>query len=110
MIKKEMALLLKSNMMTDDSNKIKERVNNKKATFAELKAEAAKILDGFGFWYSNYYSTIYTISSVRILTEILEFVWIEVFEFELARVLDLEIASSANLWLVIVLTEKVEFL
>jgi len=49
MIKKEMALLLKSNMMTDDSNKIKERVNNKKATFAELKAEAAKILDGFGF-------------------------------------------------------------
>lgn len=43
-----MALLLKSNMMTDETNRIKEKVNSKKATFAELKAEASKILGGFG--------------------------------------------------------------
>ena len=45
MIKKEMEILLKNNMMADESHRIKEKVKHKKATFAELKAEASKILN-----------------------------------------------------------------
>jgi len=38
MIKKEMESLLKNNLMTDETHRIKEKVKHKKATFAELKA------------------------------------------------------------------------
>jgi hypothetical protein len=48
-IKKEMESLLKNNLMSDESNRIKEKVKYKKATFAELKAEASKILEDLNF-------------------------------------------------------------
>ena len=51
MIKKEMESLLKNNMMVDESHRIKEKVKHKKATFAELKAEAAKILNDLNLWF-----------------------------------------------------------
>lgn len=49
LIKKEMESLLVSNMMADESHRIKEKVKYKKATFAELKAEASKILEDLDF-------------------------------------------------------------
>ena len=45
MIKNEMESLLKNNQMADETHRIKEKVKHKKATFAELKAEASKILN-----------------------------------------------------------------
>ncbi len=44
-----MDTLLKNNFMEYESNRIKEKVNKKKATFAQLKAEASKILEDFSF-------------------------------------------------------------
>jgi hypothetical protein len=44
-----MESLLKNNLMTDESHRIKEKVKYKKATFAQLKAEASKILDDLNF-------------------------------------------------------------
>ena len=44
-----MESLLKNNLISDESNRIKEKVIYKKATFAELKAEAAKILEDLNF-------------------------------------------------------------
>lgn len=48
-IKKEMEGLLKNNLMNDETNRIKEKVKHKNATFAELKAEASKILEDLNF-------------------------------------------------------------
>lgn len=51
-IQKEMEILFKNNHFQDDYQSIqsiKEKVKHKKATFAELKAEASKILDDIYF-------------------------------------------------------------
>lgn len=44
-----MESLLVSNMMVDESNRIKAKVKHKKETFAQLKAEASKILEDLDF-------------------------------------------------------------
>jgi len=41
--------LLKNNLMADESYRIKEKVKYKKEHFAQLKAEASKILDDLYF-------------------------------------------------------------
>ncbi len=45
MIEREMQELFKQNAMRDEYRNIREKIKHKKETFAQLKAEATKILE-----------------------------------------------------------------
>ena len=49
LIQEEVEMLMTAHMMNEESNRIQEKVKQKRAHFAELKAEATKILEDLHF-------------------------------------------------------------